>query len=145
MPPKPKRVRNRCVIFTLNNPQHEPASYQQLLSSYEYTYQLEVGQSGTRNIQAFVRFRQPLELSRAKLIFTGEAPHVEVARRPQEAEKYCRKEESRQEGPWSNIETLITQGKRSDLTQIAEAIKSGATPKDVACSHPEQFIKFSRG
>ena len=138
MPPKPKKVRNCCFIFTLNNPQHEPVSYQQLLSSYEYTYQLEVGQSGTRHIQAFVRFRQPLELSRAKLIFTGEATHVEVARHPQETEKYCRKEKWRQEGPWSNIETLITQGKRSDLTQIAEAIKSGATPKYVACSHPEQ-------
>lgn len=60
---------------------------------------------------------------------------------------YCEKEETRLAGPWKFgvVPDREGQGKRSDLIEVVQTIKSGATIAEVADRHPVQFIKYHGG
>ena len=138
----------RYWIYTLNNPNKTLEQYVTELGTknIKYAMQIERGNEGTRHLQAVLRFANPVRFNTAKSVFTGENPHVEIARDPRKSVEYCTKEESREEGP---LQTLSTDdcgsGARTDLGKVAEAIKSGQTVKRVADQFPETFIKYSRG
>jgi len=63
------------------------------------------------------------------------------------AAEYCRKEETRVDGPWEHGERPEepTPGKRSDLIVVAEAIQAGNSVDMVSRDYPVQFIKFHGG
>ena len=125
---RPTRTRARHYIITLNNPQRQLSEYEQLFISHnlQFTAQFERGSEQTLHLQAFLRFPRPIELRGAKRIFGSESPHLESCRNPTQSEQYCRKENSRIEGPITNITAeeaqTFGQGKRTELSAVANAI-----------------------
>ena len=61
--------------------------------------------------------------------------------------RYCQKEESRASGrrPLVLGDVGGSQGRRSDLLAVADALKSGASLSDIAFNYTVPFIKFSKG
>ena len=106
-----QRTRSRCYIATVNNPRKSLEEYELLFraAGIHFTAQFERGSQQTLHLQAFIRFNSAVDVTRAKAVFEGEQPHVETCRNPQQAEAYCRKEESRVEGPITNIEATEIQ------------------------------------
>ena len=91
----------RYWFYTVNNPTKSLSEYEQLLQSksIKYAMQVEKGTSGTRHLQALLRFKSAVRFNTAKIIFPGERPHCEIARDPRKSIEYCTKTESREEGP----------------------------------------------
>ena len=140
--------KHRYWIYTLNNPNKTLEHYATTLETknIKYAMQIERGNAGTRHLQAVLRFANAVRFNTAKSVFEGESLHVEIARDPRKSVSYCTKEESREEGPLQTIQADNTGfGARTDLGQVAAAIKSGQTIKRVADQIPETFIKYSRG
>jgi hypothetical protein len=65
---------------------------------------------------------------------------------PEQASVYCKKDESREGGTeFEEFGQLPSQGRRSDLDEIACAIRSGSSIQEVANQFPSQFIRYQRG
>ena len=138
----------RYSFYTLNNPTRTLLQYEQLLSAKDikYAMQFEKGKGGTRHLQAVLRFKNQVHFNTAKSIFQPEQPHVEVCESPLSSLAYCTKEEGREEGPVSTLsKDEVEQGKRSDLGEVAQAVRSGQSLKRVAEQFTIQFIKYHRG
>ena len=114
-----KRSRARNFIITLNNPRQRLCDYEQIWkeASVEYTGQIEKGESGTTHLQAFLRFAVAVDFSRAKRLFGSEQPHIERCRNVKQSEEYCRKAETRVEGPVVSIDPAAFQGQTSRRLQ----------------------------
>jgi hypothetical protein len=134
--------RNRNYFFTWNNPPDDYGTYLQSLSTKYLVYQLESGASGTRHVQGMCSFSSAKSHSAARKLLPG--CHVENTRDVAAAIKYCKKDESRLEGPWE-FGTPPAQGKRTDIAAAASAIDSGETLSSVAKQFPSVFIKYHRG
>lgn len=93
-------------------------------------WQVERAQTGRLHVQAYVRFKRNVAVSRVRaLVAPG---HVEVARgTEQDNIKYCSKEESRVCGPWQHGKEKA-QGKRNDIMMVREAIKQGKGLREIA-------------
>lgn len=64
----------------------------------------------------------------------------------EQAIAYCQKEETRIAGPWTfGTRGRDTQGKRSDLLDLASELKEGASVETIAVEHPASFIRYGRG
>nr|WDW25916.1 MAG: replication-associated protein [Canine stool-associated circular virus] len=147
-----KPHRSYCV--TLNNPTprdlEAPQDFSSLFEAIpdiRYAiWQLERGTEGTLHIQAYLELVRPQRFS-----FFGttslKGAHFEARKGSRDqAREYCRKEDSRINGPWEtgSYETG-GQGNRSDLTGVVEAIKRRAPLFDIVQDSPEVFIKYHRG
>ena len=62
----------------------------------------------------------------------------------EQAKAYCTKEETCVEGPWEFGEEPRP-GKRTDLEEIGQLIKSGRTPRIFGVTHPAQYMRYHRG
>lgn len=63
----------------------------------------------------------------------------------QQARDYCRKEETRVEGPWEvGTFEAISQGRREDLTAVKRKIDEGATMETIADQHFNLFLQYER-
>lgn len=144
-----RRLRNWC--FTLNN----PADTNQLdtWGKTVYTtgnaryliFQLERGESGTMHLQGYIEFSDSRRFSAVRRLLPG--AHIEPRRgSAQQAADYCRKHDSRVDGPWEFGEVSISaQGKRSDLCAVAEAVKSGQGLQKICEEHTSTYIRYHRG
>lgn len=137
------KTRNYC--FTLNNP---TVLEIELIKNYEVKYQChqeEIGAEGTRHLQGYVQFTNPVGLQGARR-FSLRA-HFERARgTPLQCIEYCSKPESAVPGTFWETGTRPTgQGARSDLAAVVAAVKSGASNAQVVEDFGEQFVKFHRG
>jgi len=88
-------------------------------------YQLERAPD-TRKLhyQGLVCMKSSCRMSAVKTLITYD-PHVEVCKSVKGSIDYCKKAESRVEGPWEHGEPPANQGKRSDLIKVYEDVKSG--------------------
>lgn len=120
--------------------------------------------TGRAHFQWFVRFKCPrtfrgvsalpsLKPDEQYSLYFKHAWTRQVAHSQQaQVVEYCRKEETRKSGPWyfpsqEAVEEFIKgrQGKRSDLSIVAEEIKEGKAVGEVAVAHPVSFIRYHRG
>lgn len=62
-----------------------------------------------------------------------------------EAIAYCSKPESRVEGPWQWGTPSKGQGARSDLTQLAERVRDGASLTTIANEAPAHYVRYWKG
>lgn len=109
-----------------------------------YKYQLEKGELGTEHWQGCVRFKTNVTLGGAKLALGVPHAHMEPAKDWEKLRIYCGKEETRVRGPYERGDPG-TQGKRSDLLAVWEAVKAGAELGEIAGRYPGQWIKFHKG
>lgn len=115
-----KRVRNVCL--TINNPTR-PIDFDARWMDY-LVFQKEVGESGTPHFQGYLELKAPLSFMNLKRRLPLGA-HIEERRgSQQQAIAYCKKEESRVEGPWEFGEPK-QQGKRNDLHELTDLARAG--------------------
>ena len=136
-------------IVTLNNPAKTDEVYREQFISggAKFTFQRECGSNGTYHIQAFLWLASRRRRTAITELFgTGEKPHCEPCKDPRSAEKYCRKEETRHSGPYTNIEeteiACIGQGSRTEIAAACQAIREGARMETVAAQHSETYVKY---
>lgn len=97
-------VRPYNWIFTWNNPDlvNGPGILHNLLDTKVaryVVYQLEEGELGTTHYQGYIEFVQKKTLVACKKLLPN--AHWEPRRgSPEEAAAYCKKEETRKDGPW---------------------------------------------
>jgi len=135
----------RRWCFTYNNPSENGGELELGPLARGGVYQLEQGEQGTRHFQGYVEFTRGLRLSSVRKLLPN--AHWEPARgTATQASEYCTKEASRIGGPWTFGAPLGGEpGKRSDLEQVATAIKEGKSLRDVGDSFGAAYIKYHRG
>lgn len=136
--------------FTVNN--YLPGTWDELVRALEgcATYIVvgyEVGESGTPHLQGYIHLRQQMRWAAINKKCPRETPwHLEPARCPIAAEKYCRKPNP--DGSDKRIEqwgVMPCQGARSDLRAFTDRIEAGDDMKIIAADHPETFVRFGQG
>lgn len=126
-------VLGRYWVFTLNNPTRA-LELSQFIGGTFLCYQKEAGANGTPHFQGMVCFTSKKSLRTMKNYVPG--AHLEPMRGTfDQAYAYCRKLESRIEGPWEFGEKPKGKGKRTDLDRCKEEIDAGASEKEIADSH----------
>ncbi len=151
----PTRVRAKYWICTLNNfTVVEEADLKSSLDDDERVvyavYQHERGESNTDHLQLFVCVGSSISLVQCKRLLGSQRWHCERARAPTEAEAYCRKTDSRVNGPWTVGELpddFDGQGARRDIEAERDAILQGMYPggRDFAMAFPAGVVARSRG
>ena len=142
------------TIFENEEETHWPSDpeanfYFQLFKPEEMTFMLfqmeKCPSTGKLHLQGYLQMKKKSRMNRVKS-FLPRGTHLENMRGTvQEAIAYCSKEETRIAGPWNYGTRPTTQGQRSDLLQVCEEIKRGATKRKIAEEFPEMVIKYSRG
>lgn len=101
--------------------------------------------TGTRHLQGYVRFHNRKALATAKRLLGEPSLHLEVAKGSEQQNKdYCSKEGHSIE--FGNYEPHAgQQGRRNDLQELQEAVKSGMPLKQVAANWPSQWIRYHQG
>jgi len=140
------RGRNWC--FTYNNPS---GSIDVDINSEDRIvyacWQLEVGDNGTEHFQGYLEFDRPVTRGQIKKIFLCNSMHLEPRMGTrEEARDYCRKEDSRLDGPWEKgVFDAMRQGKRNDLTAMKNAIDKGDSLRKISDEHFGSFLRYNRG
>lgn len=136
----------RNVCFTINNP-----TTVQLAELFEpdgriqfAVWQLEAGERGTQHLQGYLEAKDRIRFNQLRELLGGRV-HLERRRGSQaQAIAYCKKEETRVDGPWEFGEPKRA-GKRSDIHATMEAIAEGSSFDDLLDSADGNAIKYSRG
>lgn len=141
------------LCFTLNNPVPHPLEVIARCSNGVYVrtgtvryicFQLEEGDSGTRHWQGYIQFLKPIGLRLVGRLLGGN-PHIEVQRGSNvQARDYCKKIDSRIEGPWEWGTFCEGPGERVDLAMALELMAEGGLHA-VAVGAPEVFVRNHRG
>lgn len=133
------RARHWC--FTLNGPTEEELSNISGISAASpacmyLVYQLERGAQGRPHLQGYIEFNSAQRFNAVKRLISPRI-HLEVRRGTrQQARDYCMKTATRIDGPWEfGTWHEIGQGRRTDLGDIRDKIKSGATEIDLWEDH----------
>lgn len=120
--------------------------------------------SDRAHIQWFVRFKSPRTFSGVSKLasllpddkYSIYFKHAWINQSTKHSVKrdilYCVKEKTRISGPWyyPDEEAVLAvaksrQGRRTDLANVAEAVKSGSTTRSIAEAYPTSFIRYHRG
>lgn len=136
--------RSKYWCFTLNN--YTDAEYQAITSrgqDADITYCVvgkEVGQSGTPHLQGYIVFKERVRLPAVKSAICNRA-HVEKARgTPEQAAEYCKKDNN-----FVEYGTLpLGRGTRSDIHNLVDRIKKGATRNEIRDEFPLQYLRYPK-
>lgn len=130
-----KKISNVC--FTLNNPESELV-FDEVWMGY-LVYQKEKGEEGTEHYQGYLELKQAQRFSRLKAWLPR--AHFEPRKGTQEqAIAYCKKEDTRLEGPWE-FGLPKSQGKRSDLIALYSSAKQGKRKREVLEEMPASYMR----
>lgn len=98
------------------------------------------------HVQGYIEFTSPIRYGRIKQILGDPAVHLEQRKGTREqAIAYCRKEETRIDGPWEVGTRPGGQGKRTDLDNLADHLKGNPKLDSLLDNYLPMFIKYSRG
>jgi len=148
--PKFKQGRYACFTFFPEHhpeakdgkPQYDPARHEYLV------YQGEIcPTTGKFHYQGYVQFKDKIKLGLAqKSLGATKKLHMEQQKGTNnEARDYCMDPDKRSTLPeeFGNFKSE-GQGKRSDLSRVADAIKLGTPLREVAKTYPETFMRYRR-
>ncbi len=143
-PPKTK-----YICWTWNNPAKNPQEALEALSSMPgftfVVFQEELSESGTPHYQGYSEFSTQKRYSVFRTAL-GVQPHCELRRGSQEqAIQYCTKEDTYVAGPWRAGEPTPSGGRagaRSDLSTFRDAVRDGATKRQLMDDYPEVIAKY---
>lgn len=113
-------------------------------------YQLERTKDGKHHWQGYVEFKKTTRLEAAQVAIGDLTAHIEKrkARNGIQAADYCRKSESAIPGTCEEFGGMAKtggQGARSDLSVVADMIKSGKKLRDIARDETSTYIKYYKG
>lgn len=136
-------AQSRSFCFTKNNPtnnelpEHPDIRY--------LIWQSERGDSGTLHIQGYVELSTPWRISKAITWLPG--AHFEIRRGTREqARDYCRKEDSRVDGPFERgTWEAGGSGKRNDLMEVKRKLDNNTPMQEVWDEHFETTLRFYKG
>lgn len=101
-------------------------------------------EGGYNHIQAALFLKRVVSMRQLKADLGAPHAHCESIRKPEEAIKYCEKEDTRVEGPWYKGERpLKGQGHRSDLDELAQGILDGHSMYALAQEFPRSMLLHS--
>jgi len=131
----------RSYCFTLNNYTADEEANLRTLDPLYLIYGKEIGDSGTPHLQGCVYFKNAKTLSATKKYFGTNRIHLEITQGiPQQASDYCRKEN----GEIYEYGQCPAQGKRNDLDEIREVIKTtGKMSEVVTVATSYQSVKMA--
>lgn len=132
-----KQKRSRYWCFTFNNPEWTPdTTFQEAFNSghLEYAvFQGEIGESGTYHFQGFVALRRAQRMSFVQKLIR--ACRWSIALKSDAAEAYCRKDDTRVDGPYTigtwQPQTHGRAGLRTDLLALREAARNGKSIREL--------------
>ncbi|AUM61791.1 Rep [uncultured virus] len=130
---------SRAFCITINNPESNELP---IFPGERYViWQLEKGKNGITHIQGYIELSSPQRISAIKAIIPR--AHIEVRGGTREkARDYCRKEDTRIEGPFERGNFGAGgAGRRNDLIEIKSKIDEG---KDELSISQEHFETWSR-
>lgn len=135
-------VRARAWCFTHNNYDELSLEHiRSLLKTPKVRYAIfghEVGESGTPHLQGYVSFKNAQPFDRMQKAFIR--CHLSPAKGNEKQNyEYCSKD-----GEFEEFGERSKQGKRTDLSEAIETLKTGSLTT-VAAQHPETYVKFYRG
>jgi len=137
--------RYRRIVFTLNN--WTPTEYKWLTEDFKTRCRwIVIGKEheddGTPHLQGAAIFNVQYRWKTIKEWYSMRRAHFEgMNGTPQQSLVYCSKEDK---NPFIFGE-LPTPGKRNDLHDACDAIREGASLRDIALDHGPTFVKFNRG
>lgn len=137
--------RSRAWCFTINNYESRDAYKSAMADLAKYVVLgFETGESGTDHIQGYIYFENARTFSSMKKLLPR--AHLEVAKgTPEQASNYCKKD-----GDYWECGELPNQGKRTDIDEIREVVKTTGKMRDVVNSATsyqsvkmaEQILKY---
>jgi len=120
--------------WTCNNPT-APLSFDETTVTYA-CWQKEQGDSGTPHYQGYLQAPKVIRLTGVRKILAAAGyanAHVEAKKGSvKQATDYCKKEEGRLDGPWEFGAITSSQGNRSDLHALRDAVKAKRKFVDIA-------------
>lgn len=133
-------TRTRGYCFTTNNYSDDDIiDATALWAEYGASYVIigfEQGQQGTHHLQCYVFFPNKLAFTTLKSYLPRS--HIEVAKgNPEQNFDYCSKEK------YIELGELPKSGKRTDLIDMYEDIKTGKPITDIMQQYPSNFLRYS--
>lgn len=107
-------------------------------------FQLEkCPESGREHFQGYCELKKQMRFNAAKRLI-GDNAHLEKRKgSAQEAADYCKKDESRVNGPWE-AGSISKPGKRSDLLAVKRMIDEGKSETEVADAHFGSWCRYRK-
>nr|QXP07616.1 MAG: replication associated protein [Arizlama virus] len=143
----PQRT-SRMWILTSFDPAVLSAKENMLLVTDSVIYavwQIELCPETQReHVHMFIHFSTSCRFGKAQAAIADMSAHCEIPRNRQQSIEYCKKDESRLEGPWE-FGTDTSQGSRSDLKRVVDAIAAGEPLSKIAKDDPTVFVRNCRG
>lgn len=100
------------------------------------------------HIQGYVELKNPKRIAGVKTLFNDKTMHLEKRNGTRtEAREYCRKADTRLEGPWEYgvWKEEAGPGKRSDLVNVQQDIMAGLSKYQILEKYPSEFIRYHAG
>nr|QKV51052.1 putative replication associated protein [Crucivirus sp.] len=107
-------------------------------------FQEEKGDEDTKHYQGYLEFKKPMRLTAIVNLTKMFKPHWEKRKGTRDqARDYCMKEDTRVSGPWEHgIWNGAAQGKRSDLIEVATAIRERKTQREIFEEFPGSTLRY---
>lgn len=142
-PPRYMSSPSRAYCFTLNNPTSNDLSTHPL--ERYVVWQLERGTEGTNHLQGYIELSKPARLAAMRTWLPG--AHFEARRGTREqARDYCRKEDSRVEGPFERgTWEAGGSGARNDLLEVKRKLDNNVPMQDIWDEHFQTTLRHYKG
>ncbi|UOF79231.1 rep protein [Circoviridae sp.] len=144
-------ITKRFWVFTLNvdnKEEWDPATIPIGQVVKAMVCQLEKAPTtGQLHWQGAIKFNNAVSMAAVKKVI-GDKAHVEaMAGTWEQATEYCKKDKTRVEGetPYEAGNTKGGQGERTDLEEVRQTIKSGASTVEIADAHWATFLRYNKG
>lgn len=130
----------RNVVFTFNNYSEDEYNYILALDIFKYlVVGKEVGEQGTKHLQCYGTLKNRMVDNKLRRLLKG--CHIEPRRGThQQASEYCKKGNE-----FVEIGEPPKQGKRSDLEEVIDKLKSGVSTTTICQENTACYIKYFRG
>lgn len=128
------RSRVRSVLCTINNIESNELEFPSYVKSA--VWQRERGASGTEHLQLCMQFKNQIDFHKIKQFLP--TAHIEPCKDYRKAYNYCRKSDSRIDGPWYYGE-LVASERKSKLDEFIQSLEENPnlSKLGVLKSHPE--------
>lgn len=139
----PNNKSAKSFSFTINNYKEETWEGLKAMDTSSLYMCKEIGESGTPHIQGSITFKKSKRLDAVRAIIPG---HVDPTLEREASNNYCIK--TYVLGLASSNDVYVqkdARGSRTDLQEVADAIKKGSSARQVMMEFPTAFIKYHGG